>query len=125
VDPQYFPSVFALGALLAELGKFDEAKPYLKAALSQRPKDPAAELEMGRVCLHQGAFDDALNLLRSAAQQNPKSQQASFLLATTYQKLGKRIEASAEFARTRRLLSEDATEAMLAEATQADHETVR
>jgi Tfp pilus assembly protein PilF len=80
---------------------------------------------MGRVCLHQGELEDALRLLRSAAQQNPKSQQASFLLATTYQKLGKRAEASAEFLRTRQLLAEDATEAMLAEATQADHETTR
>jgi Tfp pilus assembly protein PilF len=79
---------------------------------------------MGRVCLQQGKLADALKLLRSAAQQNPKSQQASFLLARTYQKLGKRSEALAEFSRTRLLLAEDAAEMMLAEATQVDHETV-
>jgi tetratricopeptide (TPR) repeat protein len=124
LDPEYFPSMFALGALLGELGRYDEAKPYLQAALTQRPSDPAAELEMGRVCLQQGKLADALKLLRSAAQQNPKSQQASFLLARTYQKLGKRSEALAEFSRTRLLLAEDAAEMMLAEATQVDHETV-
>ena len=124
LDPHYFPSMFALGALLGELGRYDEAKPYLQAALTQRPSDPAAELEMGCVCLQQGKLADALSFFAAWHNRIPSRQQASFLLAKTYQRLGKRSEASAEFFRTRLLLAEDAAEAMLAEATQVDHETV-
>lgn len=122
VDPRYFPATFTLGALLAEMDRYAEAQPLLQNALTQRPDDAATQLEMGRLLLHQGEPAQALTLLKRAAAQDPKSKQASFLLATTYQRLGRKNEAQAEFRRSRQLFSQDVADSMLAEADRVSRE---
>ncbi|HEX4168094.1 MAG TPA: tetratricopeptide repeat protein [Bryobacteraceae bacterium] len=125
IDPRYFPATFALGSVLADLGRNDQAKMYLENAFAQRPDDPAVELALGQLYLHQAKVSAALPLLQRASAADPRSKEASFLLASAYQKLGRKQEATAEFRRSRELFAEDATQNMLAEATRVDHETGR
>lgn len=66
-----------------------------------------------------------MKLLKRATQLDPKSKQASFLLATAYQQLGKHTEAKAEFARSRVLYSQDTAESVLLEATKVSQETAQ
>ena len=49
----------------------------------------------------------AVELLRSATALNPASKQASFCLARTYQRMGRKLEADAEFERGRKLPGEE------------------
>lgn len=52
VDRQYLPATFVLGALLAEMNRFDEAEPFLRQALAERSRDVAVQIEMARLYLH-------------------------------------------------------------------------
>ena len=125
VDRQYVPVTFALGALLAEMNRFDEAEPFLRRALAERGRDLPIQIEMARLYLHKKEPEEAMKLLKRATQLNPESKQASFLLATAYQQLGKQTEAKAEFARSRTLYSQDTAKSVLLEATRVSQEAAQ
>jgi tetratricopeptide (TPR) repeat protein len=122
VDRQYLPATFAYGASLAEMNRFDEAEPFLRHALTERPDDVPVQLEMARLFLHKREPAEAVKLLKRTTELDARSKQASFLLATAYRQLGKEAEAKAEFARSRKLFSQDTSEAMLSEATKLSQE---
>lgn len=108
--PGYFPAVFALGAMLAERRQYQEAKPLLRNALKLRPDHPGVCLELGKIAVHEQRYETALRYLREAARLDPQSKSASFLLATTLQRLGRDKEAQSEFARSRRLYRESTSD---------------
>jgi len=108
--PGYFPAVFALGALLGERREDQQAKPLLKKALQLRPDSFSVHFELGKIAVHEQQYPAALGYLRDAVRLDPKSKAASFLLATTLQRLGRRQEAQEEFERSRKLYQEDAAD---------------
>jgi tetratricopeptide (TPR) repeat protein len=108
--PGYFPPVFALGAMFAERRQYQEAKPLLRKALELRPDHPGVYLELGKIAVHEQQYETALRYLREAARLDPQSKPTSFLLATTLQRLGREKEAQSEFARSRTLYREDASD---------------
>ena len=74
--------------LLLELGRADEAEPYLASVLRQHPDDPQALLGKGKLEVARGRLAEALKFLgRSAA--DPQTARASHaLMATLRQRLG-------------------------------------
>lgn len=108
--PTHFPAVFALGAMLAERRQDQDAEPLLRKALELRPDHPGVYLELGKVAVHEQRYETALRYLREAARLDPASKNASFLLATTLQRLGRDQEAQREFARSRTLYREEGSD---------------
>src|SRR5258708_39805519 len=89
--------------------EYNDARPHLERAVKLRPKDPAAQFELGRLYFRLEQLPKALELLKSAIALNPASREASFLLARTYQRMGKNPEADAEFERCRKLIDDETT----------------
>ena len=98
LDPQYFPSVFAVGALLAGERNFDEAREWLTRALVLRPNHGATRFELGRLAYRLNKYE-----LLEATKQQPELKEASYLLANTYRLLGRAEEARKEFLRYNQL----------------------
>lgn len=99
LNPHYFPAVFAIGALLAGQRDFDEAREWLTRALALRPNHGATLFELGRLAYRLNQYKEALPQLLAATKREPELKEASYLLANTYQSLGKTEEAQKEFVR--------------------------
>ncbi|MGE5138248.1 MAG: tetratricopeptide repeat protein [Rudaea sp.] len=95
--------MFALGALLGEQTKDDQAKVLLHKAATLRPDHPSPYLELGKIAMHEHSYEEALQYLRAAVERDPKSKTATYLLATALNPLGRKQEARAVFARSRQL----------------------
>jgi len=62
---------FALGCLLAELGRLDSAREHLAKAAQQRPDDSVVLTSLGRVCLESERPEEAAAALRKAIRSSP------------------------------------------------------
>ncbi|MEX2208260.1 MAG: protein kinase [Myxococcota bacterium] len=70
LDPTSVGAALALGTLYTEMGRFDEARPWLEKAVALAPRDPEPKRGLA-VVLHQaGQSDAALELLRAAERAN-------------------------------------------------------
>jgi len=103
LDPQYFPPVFAIGALLAGQRNFDEGREWLMRALALRPNHGPTRFELGRLSYRLNNYEEALPQLLEATKQQPEFKEASYLLANTYRSLGREEEARKEFLRYNQL----------------------
>ena len=83
----------ALGYLLTdELGRHDEALPYLRKALAAEPDNPAIIDSMGWVLFHLGELDSALDYLERAFALFPDPEVAAHIVDTHWA-LGNREQA--------------------------------
>ena len=74
--------------LLLELGRADEAEPYLASVLRQQPDEPQALLAKGKLAVARGRDPEALVVLERSAR-DPQTARASYaLLATIRQRIG-------------------------------------
>ena len=80
-------------SFLFRQGRANEAVAPLEQALTAKPKDFDANLEMGRVRFELGNWDEALRCLNAALRIRPVSTQAHLLAAKVCQRLGRRAEA--------------------------------
>ncbi|MSU62014.1 MAG: tetratricopeptide repeat protein [Pedosphaera sp.] len=79
--PHHHASRFQAGRLLARVGKNDEARKELNAALSIRPDLTEARLELGQLSLKESKPDQALAELALARTQRPDDARIHFQIA--------------------------------------------
>jgi tetratricopeptide (TPR) repeat protein len=97
-----FEALFALGAILAEKGRYEEAKALLTRARQMRPAHAATLFYLGKLLWKQHR-DGALALLEKSANLDPENRQARFLLAQVYKAQGRKVEAARELEAVRKL----------------------
>jgi Flp pilus assembly protein TadD len=71
LDPKRTHSQAALGMALVELGRPQQARPYLQAAIDQGVNDPAVPNALAYVLAQAGEDDAAIAILRAARQRFP------------------------------------------------------
>lgn len=76
IDPAYAPARNLLGAILANLGRTDEARAAFAAALRADPQDPTTYANQGRLELSTGHPDVAAGLFAEALSLDPSSEAA-------------------------------------------------
>ena len=92
-EPDNVNALNALGYTLAsKTFRFDEARGYLKKALSFRPNDSAILDSMGWLNYRSGRYEEALILLEKAYSQQPEAEIATHLGETLWV-LGRQQEA--------------------------------
>ena len=102
LDGNSFETLFALGAVLAEKGQFDEAGRLLVQARAKRPRHAATLYFLGKIAWKRGDTT-ALNLLEESVRLDPKNRQARYLLGQIYAARGRRADAAREYAAVRTL----------------------
>ncbi len=71
LDPRRTHSQAALGMALTERGRYEEARPYLQAAIEQGEADPAVPNALAFVLVQTGQADAAITVLREALRRYP------------------------------------------------------
>jgi tetratricopeptide (TPR) repeat protein len=79
------------------------AETLLEKAIRIDPKIALGHLDLGIVYASLGRRTEALREMKVAEQQNPNDQNVHWRLGRFYQEVGKRVEAKAEFDKTRNL----------------------
>ena len=87
----YFQLALALRAKQDETGE----ESILHRLLDVDPQYAMAHSELGRIFLSQNRLPDAVVQLKLSIEQNPKSEQAYYLLARAYDRLGETDESAA------------------------------
>jgi protein O-mannosyl-transferase len=90
-------SATLLGSLLATQGRYDEAIPYYKRALSYSPGFPEAHFYLGHAYDHQGKLDQAIAEYEKALWFKPIQEQTHIRLGVALAKQGKLPEAAAHY----------------------------
>ena len=71
LDPQRTHAHAALGMALTELGRHEQARPHLQAALDQGADDPALSNALAYALVQAGDEPAAIAVLRAARQRHP------------------------------------------------------
>jgi protein O-GlcNAc transferase len=84
-----------LGAVLAALGRFEDAERCYREALRFAPEHPQAHNGLGNALGHRGRFEAAAEHYRAALRLDPRSSEPCFNLAQVLYRLGRFEEAEA------------------------------
>ncbi len=76
-----------LGMSYLKLGRNEEAKARLQAAVTAHPADNTLQMSLARALLNLGENEEAARQLRVCVERNPKDQAALYLLGKTYLQL--------------------------------------
>ena len=98
-----FSTYYFLAEALTDNGDLDIARQRLNLALEREPQSPQGNGLLGKILFKQGKPNDALKPLEFAVAKMPEDQERRYLLARVYQQLGRREEASREFAEVQKL----------------------
>lgn len=101
-------SLYYRGAILNRLGRTQEAREALSAALSTRSDLTAAIEETGESYWRSGNRETAFNFWKDAAERNPRSPMANYLLAGAAGSFGRAAEATTYLERARQNTPPDA-----------------
>jgi tetratricopeptide (TPR) repeat protein len=101
--PEHAQALAFLGDTEMHLGHPDDAIPFLKHALLVDSTISLAHLDLGVIYSDQGRKDEALRELLEAEKLSPEDQNVHWRLGRFYQSIGKKLEAKAEFDKTRSL----------------------
>jgi arylsulfatase A-like enzyme/Tfp pilus assembly protein PilF len=99
-DPEIMDAHLTLGNWLAKAHRPEEAIESFKRALSLKPDDEVAMLNLANAYRNRGRTDDALaalEIFKGALKVNPRNPQAWYQLATLYLDLGQRAMAETTF----------------------------
>jgi tetratricopeptide (TPR) repeat protein len=89
----------ALGEILYETGRPEDARRQFLAVIEQSGDDPRAHLGLGRIALAQGALETALDHLRRSSAAAPNVKATGALLAEAYSRSGDNQAVEAELRR--------------------------
>jgi tetratricopeptide (TPR) repeat protein len=92
-----------LGLLLESRGELDEASRRALTAVESRPDFGAAWYLRGKISFRQNRFVEAEKWLVRATGLEPEEESYRFLLGQTYQRLGKKTQAVAEFEKVKEI----------------------
>lgn len=112
-SPDNYDALLSLAAIMIERREFAGVQPLLQRALGVDPLSPEPTLVEALMLRKQGRVRDALGPLRRSAFLDAEFWPATFLLATTWQRLGEAARSRHEFAHTLRVLG--AVEASVAQ----------
>ena len=98
-----FSTLYYLSDALTDNGDLDLARQRLDAAMKLDPKSLMASGLLGKILFKQGKPSEALKPLEAAVAGLPQDTERRYLLARVYQQLGRREDASREFAEVQRL----------------------
>jgi len=98
IFPQNAGAEFSLGELARQQDKLAQAIEHYSRATQFAPDFAEAYYGLGRCLLDSGKTSDALKPLETSARLQPENPNVHFALATAYQRLGRREDASREFA---------------------------
>ncbi len=97
LDPHLTAARVFLGSLHLKLGYTDQAIRELNLALSENPKAPDAQFQMGLALYARADLDGAQKCFEEAIRLDPAYSQARVNLAELYENLGKDDEALAQY----------------------------
>lgn len=98
IDPQSAGAEYYLGELARQENNLPEAIEHFSRATKLYPSFAEAYFGMGRALLDSDKTADAVGPLETAVKLAPDNPTAHLALATAYQRLGKKDDASREFA---------------------------
>jgi len=93
-----------LGKLYVQMGRHDEAEKAFRDALAQEPRLPASLTELAKFELRRGETDEALKKADRAEKLAPETPGLHFVRAQILERMGRKVEAKAEFAAARKSL---------------------
>jgi Flp pilus assembly protein TadD len=92
-----------LAIVLLHNGQLVEAQALLAHAVNLSSRDPRIYEQLGQLHLQQGDAQAAKEALSKATELDPANSALHFLLGQSYKRLGKKVQADAEFAEAARL----------------------
>ncbi len=95
LDPNEPRTYYQLALVLRTKMDISGEEKVLEQALAADDHYAPAHCELGRILLDQNRLEEAVRHLTMAVQYNPRSEEAYFLLARTYAKLGEKGKAEA------------------------------
>jgi predicted Zn-dependent protease len=101
--PQDAEAVYQLGVLYTRNGRTEDGRRMLQRALDLRADYPDPHYFLGRILFEEKNYPGALQEFQTAAQLAPEQEAIRLMLGRTYQALGRKQEAQAEFAEVRRI----------------------
>jgi protein O-mannosyl-transferase len=103
VKPRYTPAHVALGDVLSEAGKFDEAISHYQSALQIEPENLKARQNLGIAFGSVGKVNEAVAEFQAAVEINAQSADAHHNLAVALAQQGRKEDAKLHLAESRRL----------------------
>lgn len=97
--PEDADALLGLARCYIDLGKQDETRQLLDAALAKQPKNSAVLHERGKLAMQQDQLDQAEGWLRRAVDAAPHDREAAYTLYQCLQRRGKNAEAKETLAR--------------------------
>jgi cytochrome c-type biogenesis protein CcmH/NrfG len=95
-----------MGVLLKKDQKLDEARDFLKRALTLRPNEPNARFFLASIDVSQGKLNEALPLLEQLVKDAADFVQAHVMLATVYYRMRRKADGDREQAMVNKLNAE-------------------
>lgn len=105
-SPQDFATLYYLAESMEGDGNSDGAMKWVQAALKLDAQSPEANGLLGKILFKQGKAAEAVKPLELAISKTPKDPERRYLLARIYQQLGRREDATREFAEVQKLKAE-------------------
>jgi predicted Zn-dependent protease len=81
---------------LVKQAHFEEAIPYLRKAVENRPDYVAARVMLGRSLMELKKWSEAIEALEAATRTEPRHPQPHFLLSQVYFRMGETLRAKQE-----------------------------
>ena len=101
-----FEANLQLGNIRKGAQRFDEASTYLERAITIRPQDQTARKLLASLRLQTGKTEEALGMLEALVKEAPDVAEVHVMLATAYNRLGRKADAERERAIIDRLNAE-------------------
>ena len=98
IDPRNAGAEYYLGEIARQADKLPEAIQHFARATELAPEFAEAQFGHGRVLLDSGKTAESVKPLETAVRLAPENPTAHFMLATAYQRMGRKEDAAREFA---------------------------
>ena len=93
VDPDFYPALDNLGAMLERKRDYAQAEGVFLKSLKINPDDGEAYINLGHLLLDEGRYAPAVERLEEGVKRSPRSPVGRFLLGSSYLKLGDLVKA--------------------------------
>src|SRR5215813_5367948 len=123
INPSNAPAEYILGELARQTQQWDEAVEHFSRAATLDPSFGDAFLGMGTSLVAARKFSDAIAPLESAVKLQPGNPTAHYSLATAYSRMGRKMDASREFAIHRQLTGSGQNQSQANQTPAAQPET--
>lgn len=105
--PNNYDGLYGLGVCLAYTQDHAQASEYFRRAIAVEPNAAEAKFALGNALFQLRQFADAEPELKAAIAIEPRLRQAYFLLGQIYQRIGRKEEAQAAFAKFEQMAQDE------------------